>query len=86
MTVAEVLSEYRRGPKTVTVERLHDGEGKLIAYRVMQVQRFSSLSEAKDDYLSTIPSSKQEYYRKELNRHKPKPKEAKHDTDNSKRA
>lgn len=85
MTVAEILSQYRRGPKSVIVERLHDGNGILIAYRITQTQRFTSLSQAKEDYLSTISPGRREYYEKELNEKCKKFEEAKHDRNNKAR-
>lgn len=59
-----ILAEYRRGKKTVLLERVNVEFGS--DYRVTLCRRFSSLDKAKEAFFAETPATAREQLEKQL--------------------
>ena len=64
MTTAEIVAEYRHGGITALLERLTDADGGM--YRVTYSRRTKSADKAESEFLSFLPPSKQDAYKREI--------------------
>ena len=64
MTSTQVISEYRHRGITALLERLTDADGGM--YRVTYSRRTKSADKAENEFLSFLPPSKHDAYKREI--------------------
>lgn len=63
--IATVLGEYRRGPRSATIEVLRK-DGIINGYRVTTACRYPTITAARKAYLQFVPENKRKCYERLL--------------------